>query len=236
MADLGESVGDWTAPPAPGPMTLNGRYALLEPLAAAHAEDLHAANAEDREGRIWDYLPNGPFTGPAYRDWVKSAETSRDPLFFAVFDKDSGLYGGVMSYLRITPAAGTIEIGHICFAPRLQRRRAATEAVYLLMTWAFEAGYRRFEWKCNALNLPSRRAAERFGLSYEGIFRQAAVIKGRNRDTAWFAAIDREWPALRGAFEAWLDPANFDAAGRQRTSLGELTRGILVTRDPVLAG
>jgi RimJ/RimL family protein N-acetyltransferase len=217
-------------------MVLEGRYARLEPLrAAAHAEALHAANTEDRTGAIWDYLPNGPFSAEGYRDWVRSVEASRDPLFFAIADKDTGQLGGVMSYLRITPAAGSIEIGWLNFAPRLQRTRAATDAVYQTMKWAFEAGYRRFEWKCNALNIPSHRAAERFGLSYEGVFRQATVVKGRNRDTAWFAAIDKEWPALQAAFEAWLAPGNFDAAGRQKFALADLTRPILASRDPVLA-
>jgi hypothetical protein len=131
---------------------------------------------------------------------------------------------------------GSIEVGHINYAPALQRTRAATEAMYLMMRWAFEAGYRRYEWKCNALNLGSRRAAERLGLSYEGVFRQAAVVKGRNRDTAWFAAIDSEWPALREAFEAWLAPTNFDAEGRQRERLGDLTRLVRVSSDPALRG
>jgi RimJ/RimL family protein N-acetyltransferase len=235
LAELGELLRGWSEPPAPGPMVLEGRYARMEPLGLVHAASLHEANAEDQAGAIWDYLPNGPFGAEAYRDWVASVEASRDPLFFAILDKDSGRWGGTMSFLRISPAAGSIEIGWLNFAPHLQRTRAATEAVYLTMKWAFEAGYRRFEWKCNALNLPSRRAAERFGLSYEGIFRQAVVVKGRNRDTAWFAAIDKEWPALERAYEAWLDPSNFDAEGRQRTSLADLTRPVLVSRDPALA-
>jgi RimJ/RimL family protein N-acetyltransferase len=136
--------------------------------------------------------------------------------------------------MRITPAAGTIETGWLTFAPRLQRTREATEAVYLLMKWSFQVGYRRFEWKCDAANLASRRAAQRFGLSYEGIFRQAAVVKGRNRDTAWFAAIDAEWPALSDAFETWLDPRNFDDDGNQQKRLTDLTARILSARDPAL--
>ena len=142
-----------------------------------------------------------------------------------------GRLGGTLSLMRITPAAGTIEAGWLTFAPRLQRSREATEAIYLLMKWAFEAGYRRFEWKCDAANIPSRRAAERFGLSFEGVFRQAGVVKGRNRDTAWFAAIDGEWPALHKAFEAWLRADNFDACGQQRQSLRALTAPILVSVD-----
>ena len=151
-----------------------------------------------------------------------------DPLFHAIVPAGSGRAEGVASYLRIAPEAGSIEVGHINFSPRLMRTPAATEAMYLMMKRAFDLGYRRYEWKCDALNAPSRAAARRLGLSYEGIFRQATVYKGRNRDTAWYAAIDSEWPALKAAFETWLDPANFDAEGRQRESLRALTRPILV--------
>src|SRR6185369_85184 len=146
--------------------------------------------------------------------------------FFTVIDTSDDRPAGLASYLRIVPAAGSIEVGHIHFAPRLQRSPAATEAMYLMMKWAFESGYRRYEWKCDALNAPSRAAAQRLGLSFEGIFRQATVCKGRNRDTAWYAAIDSEWPALHTAFLAWLAPANFDSAGRQRIRLSDLTRPI----------
>ena len=142
-------------------------------------------------------------------------------------DRASGRAAGVASYLRIDPPAGSIEVGHIAFAPPLQRTPAATEALFLLIRQAFELGYRRFEWKCDALNAPSRAAAARLGLSFEGIFRQATVYKRRNRDTAWFAAIDREWPALKAAFEQWLDPANFDEQGRQRARLSDLTAAAL---------
>jgi RimJ/RimL family protein N-acetyltransferase len=157
-----------------------------------------------------------------------------DPFFYAVRNAESGSWEGVASFLRVNPQAGSIEVGHINYAPALQRTRAGTEAMYLMMRWAFEAGYRRYEWKCNALNLGSRRAAQRLGFSYEGVFRQAAVIKGRNRDTAWFAAIDSEWPALREAFEAWLSPSNFDADGQQKERLGDLTRLVRVASDPAL--
>ncbi len=230
---LGELVEGWSPPASPAPMVLDGLYARLEPLDPSLADELHAANCEDLTGAIWDYLPYGPFELAEYRDWVGKMAASRDPLFFAIRDKATGKLGGVMSYLRITPDSGFIEIGHLNFAPRLQRTRAASEAIYLTMQWAFAAGYRRFEWKCNALNVPSRRAAERYGMSFEGVFRQATMSKGRNRDTAWYAAIDKEWPVLKAAFETWLDPANFDARGQQRRSLSDLTRGILVTRDPI---
>ncbi len=159
-----------------------------------------------------------------------------DPFFYAIRNLESGHWQGVASYLRIAPEAGSIEVGHINFSPALQRSRAATEAMFLMMQWAFEAGYRRYEWKCDARNLPSRRAAQRLGLSYEGIFRQASVVKGRNRDTAWFAAIDSEWPALKEAFTAWLSPSNFDSAGRQKERLGDLTGLVRAAGDPALRG
>jgi RimJ/RimL family protein N-acetyltransferase len=149
-------------------------------------------------------------------------------------DKVSGQCGGVASYLRIAPGAGSIEIGNICLSPELQKSPAATEMQYLMMAWAFAAGYRRYEWKCNALNMPSRHAAQRLGFTYEGIFRQAVVAKGRNRDTAWFSVIDGEWPALREAFEFWLSPANFDAKGRQKERLSDLTRLTRGGSDPAL--
>lgn len=235
MTALGAPVPGWRPPPAPGPDVLEGRYARLERLAPRHAGPLHEANRAD-DG-LWDYLPYGPFAeADAYRDWVEAMAALSDPVFYAIRDKDSDRWGGVASWLRIAPEAGSIEVGHVNFAPALQGTRAATEAMALMMGWAFDAGYRRYEWKCNALNIASRRAAERLGLSYEGVFRQAAVVKGRNRDTAWFAAIDGEWPRLSAAFARWLAPENFDAAGRQRESLSRLTRPILAARDPALAG
>jgi RimJ/RimL family protein N-acetyltransferase len=196
-----------------------------------HAAALFEADAADVDGRSWTYLAYGPFQDfPSYRAWLEAHCRGDDPLFFAVIDLADGRPAGVASYLRIAPAAGSIEVGHIHYSPRLQRRPAATEAMYLMMKQAFESGYRRYEWKCDALNAASRAAAQRLGLSFEGIFRQATVYKGRNRDTAWYAAIDAEWPALREAFVAWLDPANFDPAGRQRTRLSDLTKHILKQR------
>jgi len=231
---LGDPVGaplpdGWKVPPRPTRSEMAGRYVRLEPLLVAHAPALHEANLQGRDGRNWTYLSYGPFdTLAAYSRWVGEMTRDGDPLFYAIVDLDTGLPTGVASYLRITPASGSIEVGHINYSPLLQRTRGATEAMYLMMKWAFEVGYRRYEWKCDALNAPSRRAAQRLGLSYEGTFRQATIVRGRNRDTAWFAAIDSEWPALKAAFESWLDPANFDAEGRQCRSLGELTRPILV--------
>ena len=231
--ELGQAVGclvpDWEPRPRPQRELIEGQYCRLEPLyPGRHAADLFAANSADEEGRSWTYLPYGPFpTLLVYLDWMTSNCLSNDPMFFAIVDRTDGLSAGVASYLNIAPNHGTIEVGHLHYAPRLQRRPAATEAMYLLMERAFDLGYRRYEWKCNALNTASRAAAQRLGLSYEGIFRQAAIAKSRNRDTAWYAAIDSEWPILRAAFQSWLAPGNFDSKGQQRTRLSDLTRPIL---------
>ena len=209
-----------------------GRTCRVEPLdPAVHGVQLHAANALDRDGRNWTYLPYGPFdTFDGYMEWLNGVARGADPMFHAIVDRATTEAVGVASYLRIDPAAGSIEVGHIHYSPKLQRTVAATEAMYLMMKRAFDLGYRRYEWKCNALNAPSRAAAQRFGFSYEGVFRQARVDKGRNRDTAWYAMIDKEWPAIDRAFRRWLDPSNFDTSGRQRTSLTALTAPILVAR------
>ena len=170
----------------------------------------------------------GPFASlDAYRDWMHGVCARDDPLFHAIIDAASGKAVGVASYLRIDPAAGSIEVGHLLYSPLLQRTRAATEAMYLMMKRAFDLGYRRYEWKCDALNAPSRAAAQRLGFSYEGVFRQATVYKGRNRDTAWLSVIDREWPELEQAYTRWLAPANFDADGKQRLRLADLTAPLL---------
>jgi RimJ/RimL family protein N-acetyltransferase len=225
---VGFPVAGWTPRPTPTVSALTGHYCRLERLdPLRHAEELFAANQRDMRGESWTYLPYGPFADlPTYRLWVEEAASTRDPLFFAVIDTDAGdgvprgRAVGVLSYLRIQPDAGSIEVGHVHYSPLLQRRRAATEAQYLLMQHAFdELGYRRYEWKCDALNAPSRAAAERLGFCYEGTFRQAAVIKGRNRDTAWYSITDVEWPAIRDRLTGWLAPDNFDDHGRQRTSL-----------------
>jgi RimJ/RimL family protein N-acetyltransferase len=218
---IGPPVPGWT-PPAPPPRTpMEGRFCRVEPLdPERHAADLFAAYTRDTDGRNWTYLPYGPFESPAaYRAWMDETCRGDDPLFHAIVDRATGRAAGVASYLRIMPLHGSIEVGHLSFSPLLQRTPAATEAMYLMMRRAFELGYRRYEWKCDALNAPSRAAAQRLGLTFEGIFRQATVYKGRNRDTAWLAAVDADWPALRAAFERWLDPTNFDAARRQRAPL-----------------
>ncbi|MFP4275150.1 MAG: GNAT family N-acetyltransferase [Paracoccaceae bacterium] len=206
--------------PAPPRMPMAGRDCRLEPAdPAAHAKALHAAFATDTEGRGWTYLPYGPFGGTSdFHAWMEAACTGNDPQFFTIFDKDGP--AGLASFLRIAPDLGRIELGHIHMSPRLSGTRAATEAMYLMARRVFdELGYRRYEWKCDALNAASRRAAERLGFTFEGTFRKATHYKGRNRDTAWFAMLNDDWPARRAALEAWLDPSNFDADGRQRARL-----------------
>ncbi len=233
-ARLGREVKNWTPPPRPGQGTMEGRVVRLEPLGAdAHAADLHRAFAGHET--LWDYMPYGPFVSAgAYHRWAKEREAAEDPRFFVLRDRATGHCGGIASYLRIAPEAGSIEVGHICIAPEMQKGLAATEAMWLMMDWAFRAGYRRYEWKCNALNMASRRAAQRLGFSYEGIFRNHLVVKGRNRDTAWFAVTSEDWPALSEAFRAWLAPENFDAEGRQKERLSDLTRLTRIFSDPAL--
>ncbi|MBF9023348.1 GNAT family N-acetyltransferase [Rhodobacterales bacterium FZCC0069] len=230
MQDLSKYV-----PPArPEFQQRQGRYARLERLRAhLHADELF--RAYDGAQELWQFLPYGPFiSAAAYHRFLLGFEAGEDPVFYAIRDMARGQVMGVASYLRIAPEKGSIELGHICLGPSLQKSPAATEAFFMMMSWAFEAGYRRFEWKCDARNIPSRRAAQRLGLSYEGVFRQDNIVKGKNRDTAWFAAIDAEYPALKEAFTAWLLPQNFDATGRQIERLSDLTGLVRVARDPAL--
>ena len=226
---LGPVVPGWKPPPFPSREPMEGRFCVLEPLdPERHAADLHRACALDRDGRNWSYLPYGPFESPeSYRAWMSETCLGQDPMFFAIVDKETGSAVGVCSYLRIDPRAGSIEVGHLNYSPLLQKKPAATEAMVLMMERAFGTGYRRYEWKCNALNAASRAAAQRLGFSFEGLFRQASVVKGRNRDTAWYSVIDAEWPLLRSAFDIWLSLANFDENGMQKTRLSELTRPLL---------
>lgn len=232
--DIGAEVTGWQPPPRPARQALRGAHVGLEPLDAdLHAADLHRAFSG--HDRLWDWMPYGPFASAAgYHRWIREAGMGTDPLFFALRDRATGHCGGVASWLRITPEAGTIEVGHICLSPEIAGTRASTEAMMLMMQAAFALGYRRYEWKCNALNLPSRRAAQRLGFSFEGVHRQATVVKGRNRDTAWFSILDGEWPALAEAFAAWLSPSNFDAAGRQKERLSDLTALTRPDRDPMV--
>ncbi len=223
---VGAPVPNWTSC-APIPHTpMQGRTCHVVPLDPSHAAGLHAAFSADMTGALWTYMPTGPFaTGADYAAWVSDACRSKDPLFFTVINQSTEDPVGVASYLRMQPANGVAEVGYITFSPALQRTPMATEAMYLMMKRVFdELGYRRYEWKCDALNAPSRRAAERLGFSYDGLFKQALVYKGRNRDTAWFSILDKDWPRLRTAFETWLDPENFDASGHQKQRLSSLMK------------
>jgi len=221
-AGLGSKLA-WTPAIPPNREAIVGRYVRLEPIdPARHAGDLfELSHGVQGDPAIWTYMGYGPFADFAsFETWLVERAASKDPLFYAVIDSATGRAAGMASYLRMAPADGVIETGHIWFTPLLQRTRQATEAIFLMARYAFDAlGNRRFEWKCNARNAPSRRAAQRFGFTFEGIFRQHMVIKGRNRDTAWYAMTDRDWPGIKAAFEAWLDPANFDSSGRQKQKL-----------------
>jgi RimJ/RimL family protein N-acetyltransferase len=223
---LGEPLAHTGPWPRPERRTFTGRLVRLEPVnAERHAAELYRASHEDEAARqVWTYLFHGPYPNEAaFAAWAEQAERSPDPLFFTVVEQASGRARGVVSLMRIDPAMGVIEVGNIWYAPALQRTPMPTEAMQLLFAHVFdELGYRRLEWKCNALNEPSRRAALRFGFTFEGIFRQHMVVKGRNRDTAWYAMLDHEWPALRTAYAAWLAPGNFDGAGRQLRRLEEV--------------
>ncbi|MGI9475404.1 MAG: GNAT family N-acetyltransferase, partial [Hyphomicrobiaceae bacterium] len=224
--ELGQPIGDalpdgWQPPPVPPRSALDGPRLRVEPIdPAKHAADLFAANQLDQTGEGWTYLAYGPFDSLAdYRAWMERDCMGDDPMFWAYVDRTTEKAVGLGSYLRIVPKDGVIEVGHIRFSPKLQRTALATEAMYLKMKNVFDLGYRRYEWKCDALNAPSRRAALRYGFRFEGIFRQATHYRGRNRDTAWFSIIDSDWPGVRAAHEAWLDTANFDDRSRQRRPL-----------------
>lgn len=223
-----ETQLDWQPVSAPARAPLDGRFVRLEPVdASRHGDDLWPAlQSPDGDPRLWDYLGYGPFAERAAFDaWLAGNQASRDPQFFTVIDRASGRAVGLLSYLRIAPNDGCIEIGHIAFGAPMQRSPASTEAVYLLARLAMsELGYRRLEWKCNALNARSMRAAERLGFTYEGLFRQHMVVKGCNRDTAWFSIIDSEWPAVRDAFEGWLAVDNFDGQGQQKRRLEDFRK------------
>ena len=217
---IGTLLPAWTPRPPPSRDPMVGAYCRLEALGPVHSEALFAANRQDAGDLNWTYLPYGPFPSlETYREWVSEVSKSDDPLFFAILDVDGDAVG-VASYLRIAAAVGSIEVGHINYSPRLQGKREATEAMFLMMRRVFEElGYRRYEWKCDALHAGSRSAAKRLGFVYEGTFRQATIYKGRNRDTAWYSIIDSEWPTVRAALEAWLDPSNFRGDGTQRERL-----------------
>ncbi len=225
---IGDPVENWQPVPAPPRAPMEGRFCRLVPIdPAKHAADLAEAFCTDAEDRIWTYLAYGPLRSEAQvRDWIRSTCLGDDPLFHTIIRKDTEKAVGVASYLRIDPPVGVIEVGHINYSPLLQRTCAATEAMFLLMTRVFdELGYRRYEWKCDALNAPSKAAALRLGFRYDGLFPQATIYKGRNRDTAWYSILDGEWPEVRDIFQTWLDPANFDADGKPKTSLSAAMAG-----------
>lgn len=218
------TLDQWTTRPRPGRQPLSGTSVHVEPIVdASRFGQLYEAFSAPGSDALWDYLPYGPFADrTSFESFAERTYRTEDPLFHAIVPVQSGKAEGVASLMRIDPPNGVVEIGHICLARSLQGTRAATEAFYLLLRRVFEElGYRRLEWKCNAANAPSKRAAERLGFTFEGLFRQHMIVKGANRDTAWYAILDSDWPALAKAFESWLAPENFDADGRQRWSLAD---------------
>jgi RimJ/RimL family protein N-acetyltransferase len=225
---IGPPLEGWTPKPFPVPNPMEGRYCRIEKLEERHASALFSAYAEAKDDSSWTYLFSGPFPSESlYADWVRAEAQKCDPQHYVIIDARTHKPVGTAALMRIEPSHGVIEIGHIHYAPVLKTSGAATEAMYLFMRRVFdELGYRRYEWKCDALNAPSCRAAERLGFRVEGIFRQAVVYKGRSRDTAWFSVIDTEWPILRAGFEAWLAAENFDASGAQRKSLSAIRNAL----------
>ena len=216
---IGPELPNWTPPGRPARLCLHGSYCRVEPLDLdSHLP--HLFEAFSTTDSDWTYLAYGPFEDlSSFRDWAQRTCSGEDPLFYSLIDNGTGKPSGMASYLRIAPASGTIEVGHIHLGPDLKRSRAATEAMFLMMDYAFSLGYRRYEWKCNALNAPSRDAALRLGFTFEGTWRQANISRGRNRDTCWYSIIDADWPRLRARFQRWLDPGNFDSDGLQRRRL-----------------
>ena len=227
----GEVVSGFKVPPHPKGISIEGKLVSIKPLIANEfAEELFMANALDKEGINWEYLPYGPFENLSdYIDWIQSFEEHDDPVFFAIISKKLKKAIGIASYLRINPNDGLIEVGHINYSPLLQRTTEGTEAMFLMMQWAFDNGYRRYEWKCNALNMRSRKAAQRLGFSYEGVFRQMTISKGRNRDTAWFAIIDKDWQVIQKCFHQFLSDINLDE--KSKYSLSSLTKPLLYKVD-----
>lgn len=224
---LGQPIGfpleEFTAPPRPNFSGLTGNFVRIEQIDGAHIPSLHAAFSKDIRGHNWTYMPYGPFEdSDALDKWAKATCFGEDPKFYTIFIE--GNPAGLASFLRIEPKVGCIEIGHIHLSPLLQRTRVGTEALLLMIEWVFNAGYRRLEWKCDALNAPSRHAAKRLGFSFEGIFRQATIYKSRNRDTAWYSITDKEWPRLQMAYQAWKQSSNFDSIGRELKKLSDLTQ------------
>jgi len=224
---VSEDLNNWQPRPRPERKVLEGRYVRLEPLdAAKHGDGLFdASTVVDADGRFAWLFENPPQTRAEFQTWLEKVAASQDPLYFAVIDIATGKVAGRQTLMRIEPNHGVIEIGSIYWGPLISRKPAATEAQFLFTEYVFdELGYRRYEWKCHNDNAPSKRAAERFGFKFEGIFRQHMVAKGANRDTAWYSIIDKEWPALKKAYEGWLDPSNFDRDGAQKKRLEDFRK------------
>ena len=228
---VGFPLPGWRGARLPVRERIEGRFVAIEPLdAQMHGDDLYESVAPDVDGALWTYMPAGPFSSKkAFCSWLETVCAGSDPLFYAIVDLSTGTAVGMAAYMRIRPDIGVIEIGNILYSPALQRTRGATEAMFLFMQTAFdELGYRRYEWKCDSLNSASRKAAARLGFRYDGLFEQALVYKGRNRDTAWYSILDRDWPALKAAYSSWLDPDNFDPEGHQKLKLSDL---VAATRE-----
>lgn len=224
---IGDDVAGWVGAEQPNQNAMTGQDCTLVALDdALHAKDLFEAFQSDDGGRYWTYMPVGPFATEAeLKRFLEGASRSADPLFFTVIDNASLRAVGFCSFLRIDPTMGVIEVGFIAFSPLLQKTRMATEAMFLMMATVFDTwGYRRYEWKCDALNAPSKAAAKRFGFSFDGVFEQSVVYKGRNRDTAWFSILDKDWPEVKRAFSTWLEAGNFDQNGQQKRKLSDLMR------------
>lgn len=220
---IGFTIHNFTPPPRPNFNSLSGNYARLELISLSHLNSLFEAFSLDTQGINWTYMPYGPFKDlKEFSEWAQKACFGEDPKFYTIFHGDKP--AGLASYMRIEPTVGCIEIGHIHLSPLLQKTREGTEALLLMIEWAFNAGYRRLEWKCDALNAPSCKAAQRLGFSFEGIFRQATIYKSRNRDTSWYAITDQDWSALKNAYQIWLNPQNFDANGKEIKKLSEQTK------------
>lgn len=231
----GNVVAGFVAPPRPEGLVIETPQVRLEPLRAQHAAVIHAAVRDAPQ--VWDFMGYGPFADEAaYRHWIAQGEGGTDPAFYAFVDPATGQARGVAAFLRITPEHGVIEIGHILLTPPLQRTVAASAALMAMIGWAFEAGYRRVEWKCDARNTRSRRAALRLGFRFEGVFRAHMIVKGRRRDTAWYALTLDDWPAVQAAHQAWLAPGNFDAQGRQQVALSRLTEDLRGERPERASG
>lgn len=233
---IGFPLDSWQTAQHPKGLSMSGQLCRLEPVSSdAHSQDLYNAYILDSENRNWTYLPYGPFAKlEEFQSWIDNSCQGDDPSFFSVIDNKTNKAVGLASYLRIEPAVGVIEVGHIHFSPLMQGRAISTEAMYLMMKLVFdELGYRRYEWKCDALNIPSCTAAKRLGFKYEGIFRQATMYKQRNRDTAWYSILDSEWSSIKQAFEKWLNGANFDPEGKQYKSLSEIRSTLSLQRQKI---